>query len=148
MLATESVPQRSLARSLRLGLAAGLLLAGAAHAHGQAARGAPSLKLQLPTDLHVGEHARFVIEVHMPPGAGQPLLLTPFREGQALEVVKGRLLRSDARDAQANPLLFELPVLARAPGSALIGVRLLAYQCEPGCRSVEVEARASVMVLP
>jgi hypothetical protein len=63
-------------------------------------------------------------------------------------VVKGRLLRSDARDAQANPLVFELPVLARAPGSALIGVRLLAYLCEPGCRAVEVEARANVMVLP
>jgi hypothetical protein len=73
--------------------------------------------------------------------------LTPYREGRSLEVVKGRLLRSDARDPTAKPLRFALPVLASAPGTALIGVRLLAYVCAPRCRAVEAETRANVVVL-
>jgi hypothetical protein len=112
------------------------------------------LRLTSARELHVGEHARFALEVSLPPGAAEPLLLTPFREGEALEVVKGRLLRSDARDPTARPLQFELPVLARAPGVARIGVRLLAYVCRPGdaappkCRALEAETRADVLVLP
>ena len=111
------------------------------------------LRLTSARELHVGEHARFALEVSLPPGAAEPLLLTPFREGEALEVVTGRLLRSDARDPAARPLQFELPVLARAPGVARIGVRLLAYVCRPDgpaskCRALEAETRADVLVLP
>ncbi|HEX6245461.1 MAG TPA: hypothetical protein VFZ61_31275, partial [Polyangiales bacterium] len=71
-------------------------------------------------------------------------------EGQALEVVKGRLLRSDARDPNEQPLHFELPVLARAAGVARIGVHLLAYVCdrEEQCRAIEADTRADVVVLP
>lgn len=124
-------------------LAATLLLRTQAQADA-----APNVRLRVPAELHVGQHARLELEVQLPPQAGRPLLLTPFREGQALEVVKGRLLRSDARDPGANPLQFELPVLARAPGSARIGVRLLAYVCEARCRAVETETSANVLVLP
>jgi hypothetical protein len=106
------------------------------------------LKLEPPRELHVGEHARVLLEVQLPEGAAEPLLLTPFHEGAALEVVKGRLLRSDARDRAANPLRFELPVLARAPGASVLGVRLLAYVCRERCRAVEAEVRANLVVLP
>jgi hypothetical protein len=119
---------------------------------GQEARaadlGQPRLVLEVPRELHVGEHAYVELVVDLPAEAAEPLLVTPYREGEALEVVRGRLLRSDARDPMAKPLRFALPVLARAAGSALIGVRLLAYLCVPRCSAVEVEARANVLVLP
>lgn len=121
-------------------------------AQGQAARAreaeTPRLVLEVPRELRVGEHAHVDLVVVLPADAAEPLLITPYREGEALEVVKGRLLRSDARDPAAKPLRFELPVLATAPGTALIGVRLLAYLCSPRCREVEVETRATVIVLP
>jgi hypothetical protein len=107
----------------------------------------PRLVLEVPRELHVGEHAHVELTVELPPEAAEPLLLTPFREGRSLEVVKGRLLRGDARDPGAELLRFALPVLATAPGTALIGVRLLAYLCTPRCRAVEAEARANVVVL-
>lgn len=114
----------------------------------QAAGPEPKLVLEVPRELHVGEHAHVTLLVELPPEAGEPLLVTPYREGEALEVVKGRLLRSDASDPHASRLRFALPVLASAAGTALIGVRLLAYVCTPRCRAVEVEARANVVVLP
>jgi hypothetical protein len=122
--------------------------AGAAGAVAQAPQ-LPALALTLPPDLRVGQHARVVLSVRLPAGAERPLLVTPFHEGAALEIVKGRLLRSDASDPAANPLHFQLPVLALAPGAAVIGARVLAYVCGAvQCRSVEVEARANVIVLP
>jgi hypothetical protein len=125
-------------------LAAALALAAGAGADSAAP---PRLTLEVPRELHVGEHAHVELTVELPPEAAEPLLLTPYREGKSLEVVKGRLLRSDARDPAARPLRFALPVLATAPGTALIGVRLLAYLCTPRCRAVEAETRANVMVL-
>jgi hypothetical protein len=109
----------------------------------------PTLALELPADLRVGQHARVSLSVKLPKAAAAPLLVTPFHEGAALEIVKGRLLRSDALDPAANPLRFELPVLALAPGAAVLGARLLAYLCSgERCRAVEVETRANVIVLP
>jgi hypothetical protein len=128
-------------------LCASLLLVAALADAGADSATPPRLMLQVPRELHVGEPAHVELTVELPPEAAEPLLLTPYREGKSLEVVKGRLLRSDARDPAANPLRFALPVLATAPGTALIGVRLLAYLCAPRCRAVEVETRANVMVL-
>lgn len=108
----------------------------------------PRVILRAPPEMVVGELSRLEIEVQLPEVAAEPLMLTPYRDGEALEVVKGRLLRSDARDPAGQPLRFELPVLARAHGSARVGVRLLAYLCEPGCRAVEVEDHKTVVVLP
>ena len=139
-----SAPEAWLKRCGASGLLA-LLLCVAAHAEDGPL---PTLSLEVPTDLHVGEHARVVLSVRLPKGTEQPLLVTPFREGAALEIVKGRLLRSDALDRTANPLRFELPLRALAPGAAVIGARLLAYVCQDTCRAVEVETRANVVVLP
>jgi hypothetical protein len=126
-------------------LALGALLARPVHA-ADAAEG--EIELQLPSELRVGQHARMLIELKLPPGAAEPLLLTPFREGAALEVVKGRLLRSDAL-ATPGALRFELPLLALAPGSAVVGVRALAYVCgAQQCRALELETRANLLVLP
>lgn len=138
------------ARSALLALA--LLFPGAdrrvVRVHAQAAE-LPVLSLELPVDLRVGQHARVLLSVQLPPAAARPLLVTPFHEGAALEIVKGRLLRADARDPAENPLRFELPILALAPGAAVIGARLLAYVCDKtSCRAVEVETRANVVVLP
>ncbi len=107
----------------------------------------PRLTLAVPRELRVGEHAHVELTLELPPEAAESLLLTAYREGKSLEVVKGRLLRSDARDPAATPLRFALPVLATAPGTALVGVRLLAYICAPSCRAVEAETRANVVVL-
>jgi hypothetical protein len=133
-------------------LALALLIAGddrpASRVRAQVAE-LPALSLELPPDLRVGQHARLVLSLHLPPTAARPLLVTPFHEGAALEIVKGRLLRGDALDPTANPLRFELPILALAPGAAVIGARLLAYLCAAEqCRAVEVETRANVIVLP
>lgn len=123
---------------------------------GWAAFGAPAVRagsdaraaLEAPRELHVGEHAHVELILELPTDAAEPLLVTPYREGKALEVVQGRLLRSDAREPNARPLRFALPVLATAPGTALIGVRVLAYVCAPRCRALELEAHTNVMVLP
>jgi hypothetical protein len=123
-----------------------VLLGQVAHAHDDAA--VARLALEVPRELHVGEHAHVELLVELPREAAEPLLLTPYREGEALEVVKGRLLRSDARDPSAKSLRFALPVLAKTPGTAWIGVRLLAYVCAPRCRAIEAETRANVVVLP
>jgi hypothetical protein len=131
----------------RLALAAlsGLL----ALAVGRASAGSEArAALAVPRELHVGEHAHIELSLELPPEAAEPLLVTPYREGKALEVVRGRLLRSDARDPAARPLRFLLPVLATAPGTALIGVRVLAYLCAPRCRALELETHANVVVLP
>jgi hypothetical protein len=128
-----------------LSLAAGLL----GFARGVDARSfaPPRLTLEVPRELRVGEHAHVELTLELPLEAADSLLLTAYREGKSLEVVKGRLLRSDARDPTATPLRFALPVLATAPGTALVGVRLLAYVCAPACRVVEAETRANVVVL-
>jgi hypothetical protein len=144
MRASEHRVVRPARAALALGLA---LLAGRAWSAHARDLVLPKLTLDVPRELRVGEHAHVVLVVELPPEAAEPLLVTPYREGEALEVVKGRLLRSDARDPSAKPLRFELPVLAAAPGTALIGVKLLAYLCAPRCRAVEAEARANVLVL-
>jgi hypothetical protein len=108
----------------------------------------PRLTLSLPAELHAGEHMLLTLEVWLPEHAGEPLLVTPFREGQSIEIVKGRLLRSDARNPRQNPLRFELPMVARSAGAAVVGVKLLAYLCRERCRALEIEARRNVVVLP
>jgi len=59
-------------------------------------------------------------------------LLTPSVEGEALRVVRGRLLRADARRDADGALHFAIPVLARSAGTAVLHVQLLAYRCRPG----------------
>jgi hypothetical protein len=61
-------------------------------------------------------------------------------------VVKGRLLRTDALDPQANPLRFELPVIAATPGIALLNVTVLTYRCAFRCEAVRYEVKQQVLV--
>jgi hypothetical protein len=59
------------------------------------------------------------------------------------------LLRADARDPAGSPLVFDLPVVAQKPGTAVVRVRAAAYRCRDGrCQEVEVEAVKTVLVLP
>ncbi len=82
-------------------------------------------------------------------GAGpHPLLVTPSSEGTALEVVRGRLLRAEAQDPRAEVLEFQVPVVARGPGTAVVRVRAAGYACEARCRPVHAEASLIVHVAP
>ena len=125
------------------------LLALAVPAHAQEARAEDAglrVEIEPPTDLHQGDRAEAVVRVY---GAGEhPLLLTPRSEGMAVEVVRGRLLRADARDPSATVLELRVPLVARAVGTAVLRVHAAGYACEARCRLVEVEASAPVRVAP
>jgi hypothetical protein len=108
-----------------------------------------ALSLSVPESLHVDDHVTLTLTLALPADARGPLLVTPRSQGSAIEVVRGRLLRSDARDASANPLVFELPVLARSAGQAVVSVRAQLVRCVAGrCEPVVLETRKSVLVLP
>jgi hypothetical protein len=74
--------------------------------------------------------------VELANGASAPLLLTPRIEGSAVELVRGRLLRADARVLDATHLRFELPVVARSEGTAILRVEVTTYLCTTRCRRV------------
>ncbi len=105
-----------------------------------------SVELRAPDALHQGDRAEVVALVR---GAGaHPLLVTPSSEGTALEVVRGRLLRAEATDPQADTLEFHIPIVANGPGAAVIRVEAAGYACERRCRSVRAEASLVVHVAP
>ena len=81
-------------------------------------------------------HLVVPVVVELAEAVDAPLLLTPSVEGSAVEVVRGRLLRSDAKLLDARHLRFEIPVVARSEGTAIFRVELAAYVCEPRCRLV------------
>jgi hypothetical protein len=113
--------------------ACALALAHAAADGGQVSvhnRGDDSLPLSAHTSIPV------VVELAPPSAAGHPLLLTPHIEGNAIELVRGRLLRADAKPDDATHLRFELPVVARSEGTAILRVDLITYSCDPVCRRV------------
>jgi hypothetical protein len=110
---------------------------------------AARLRVSVPESLRVGDHVALVITLDLPAGELGPLLVTPRSQGEALEVVRGRLLLSDARDANARPLVFHVPAIARAPGQALVNVRALVYRCADGaCEPLTLDTQTSVLVLP
>ncbi len=107
------------------------------------------LSLAVPDALHVADHVALTLMLTLPRDATGPLLVTPRSQGGAIEVVRGRLLRSDAKDPGANPLVFELPVLARSAGQAMVSVRAQLVRCVNGrCEPLTLETRKSVLVLP
>lgn len=108
---------------------------------------APELEIQPARDLALGEHASLIVLVRLPgPSADLPLLLTPHIEGAAVELVRGRLLRSDAKQLDSARLRFELPVVARSAGTAILRVDLLSYLCDARCRPIEASTRAVLRV--
>jgi hypothetical protein len=111
------------------------------------ADGAPALRIADPRELRVGERASLEVALELPVDVATPLLLTQKVEGEAVEVVRGRLMRKDARDPEAVPLVFDVPLLARAPGTSIVRVHALVYRCRETCQALELEKRVSVVVL-
>jgi len=99
------------------------------------------VRIAQPDALTKGSHGSLRVEVELSDRVAQPLLLTPHVEGQSIEVVRGRLLRSDARDSGASTLVFDLPIRVLGPGTAVVHVRLSAYACAERCQLVEARTQ-------
>lgn len=104
----------------------------------EAAADSGGLSLNIAGDdtLARAAHASIPVIVTLPEGGEHPLLLTPSVEGSALELVRGRLIRADAKRVDAQHLRFELPVVAKSEGTAILRVEVLTYVCSPACRRV------------
>ena len=104
------------------------------------------VRLMPPERLRVGDRTEVIVEGRVRPAGRAPLMLTPASEGQALEVVRGRMLRADAVDPAAEVLRFRVPVVARAVGTSVLRVRVRAYTCRARCRLVESTESAILRV--
>lgn len=111
-----------------------------------AAESAPALTVDVPPPLRAGDHTTLIVRLVLPPGAGAPVLLTTASQGASLEVVRGRFVRLDAVDPDALTLRFDVPVVARAAGTAILRAHVLYYRCMPACVAVEQAAHASVEI--
>jgi hypothetical protein len=107
------------------------------------ARDAP-VRVELPPErmLRAGSHTAIEVIVQLPVGNDAPLLITPSVEGEAVEVVRGRLMRPDAKPVDGDPtrLRFEVPVLAKSEGVAILRVDVMTYVCERTCQRVLLRA--------
>lgn len=105
-----------------------------------AAEGTASVSIRGEELLTRDAHASIPVEVLLPAGSADwPLTLTPRVEGTALELVRGRFLRADAKVVDTTHLRFDVPVVARAQGTAILRVELMTYACDPECRAVTVQ---------
>jgi hypothetical protein len=110
---------------------------------------APELQISLQPEQHLPRDAHTAIEVivQLPAGSADlPLLLTPRIEGAAVELVRGRLLRSDAKLVERGRLRFEVPVVARSEGTAILRVSVVTYVCTQSCQRVEATTSAVLEV--
>ena len=57
-------------------------------------------------------------------------------KGEAVEVVRGRLSLPDAKVMDDGRLRFEVPVLAKSEGTAILRVDVMTYVCERTCQRV------------
>lgn len=125
----------------------GAALLTAAFRESPVAAGDLQLTLQPEQHLPRNAHTSISVSVALPSARDNlPLLLTPRIEGAAVELVRGRLLRSDAKPIDATHLRFEIPVVARSEGTAILRVHLTTYLCTDTCRQVEVTASAVLEV--
>jgi hypothetical protein len=92
--------------------------------------------------VRAGSHTAVEVIVQLPAGNDSPLLLTPSVEGEAVEVVRGRLMRPDAKPVAGDDtrLRFEVPVLARSEGTAILRVDVTTYVCARVCQRVVLRA--------
>ncbi len=113
-----------------------------------ATTGGPVLRIEPPDArvLRVGMTGTVEVIVSGDFDPAQPLLLTPAAEGDAVRVVRGRLLRTDARPEPGGGLRFAVPILARSPGTAVLRVDLLTYRCRPRCMAVHASATRVLQV--
>ncbi len=129
-----------------LGALFGLTMLAALHQHvsAQSAPQPPSASLQAPASLRVGDRARITLRLrHL---GERPLLVTPSVEGDALEVVRGRLTRNDGQ-SDADGLEIPIPVVARHAGHALLVAHVQTFVCDRGnCQAVRLRAEAELEV--
>jgi hypothetical protein len=118
-------------------LSAWLLLAAALPTAAAAVSFGP-VRVELAPEraLRAGTHAAIEVIVELPAGNDAPLLLTPSVEGEAVEVVRGRLSRADGKVLDDGRLRFEVPVLAKSEGTAILRVDVMTYVCERTCQRV------------
>ncbi len=105
-----------------------------------------SIRLIAPERITAGDRVELIAEVTISPRSDLPVLLTPSNQGGSIEVVRGRLVRSDAEDPAASPLRFRVPLLANEPGTAIVRVRVMAYACAARCRTIDAEAEVTLTV--
>lgn len=107
----------------------------------------PSLVIDDPGELAAGTTRELTLRLQTAPGQDHPVLLTPTVEGVALAEVRGRLLRTDAREVSpGGELRFALPVQVREPGTAIVRVEALTYRCAARCMAVRVRAERTLIV--
>ncbi len=106
-----------------------------------------SLRVEVADPLRVGTTAHADVFVRAP-DVNQPLLLTPSIEGNAVRVVRGRLLRADAQRAQDGELRFEVPLVVAGAGSALLRIDVLTYRCAPKCAAVRASGTRLLHAAP
>lgn len=121
--------------ALLLLLTGALALASAVAAQ-NAPTPAPQLHIAAPDTLLDGSHVNIEVTVEFAAANDQPLLLSPSSQGAAVEVVRGRLSRSDARASTGNQVRFDVPVVAHGQGTAILHVELSAYVCSTRCKRV------------
>jgi hypothetical protein len=129
-------------------LSSALLLSAAAAATALAQAAAVRVELAPERMLRAGAHASIEVVVQLPAGNDSPLMLTPSVEGEAVEVVRGRLTRPDAKPVDGHPthLRFEVPVRARSEGTAILRVDVMTYVCARKCERVLLRASEVVRV--
>jgi hypothetical protein len=104
-----------------------------------------ALVFEPPERVVVGDRARLVLVVDV--ATDVPVLVTPTHEGSAIEVVRGRLARADAVEANARPLRFPIPIVARERGTGVVRATVTSFVCEGEvCDAVEEEARVTIRV--
>jgi hypothetical protein len=123
----------ALARCL---LVAAPLAAAASSSHAAGGDDALAIQIADPGLLAVGQPASVEVSVSAAHGDELPLLLTPTKEGQAIAVVRGRLLRSDARSTQDGVMRFTIPVMPRGAGAAILRIQVVTYRCLRTCSPV------------
>lgn len=131
------------------GLIAGAIVLGLSGVPARAQAPAEiAVTLEIPDALTVGDRAEVIATVRVEPPNDLPLLVTPWGEGPAVDVVRGRLLRADADAPEASPLRFRIPIVARRSGTAVVRVRVTGWVCVERCRQGVAEASAVLRVSP
>lgn len=102
------------------------------------------VEIEPPSELRQGDRTEIVARVAG--SDGLPVLVTPTSEGTAIEVVRGRLMRSDAADPDAAVLELRIPVVARQAGTAVLRVSVSGYACEARCRAVTAQTSVVIQV--
>jgi hypothetical protein len=92
--------------------------------------------------------ARLEVVVEMGDSREQPLMLDVASEGEALQVVRGRFRRADARLGEDGRLRFSVPIVVRAQGNAIVRTELRTYRCRESCREVRVRVQRTLTVGP